>query len=254
MKVVLSIGGFILILAGLVFLRAKYSRFEVKPTDVVIAILPIVVFLLVSGKLQTFEIGESGVKVETAFVQASDSAIVSQVTPLTGLPSEPIRLDEKGGVGQIPQLIESETEGLRFVLGSGNYYGPAIEEYLIRLTRHPSLKYLVIQNSDGTFFALADARELAEMFEAGDASYTPADLAQWLNEPDTEELRRLPGYLSSEKAVNEETDKGEALRRMEDLNVDTLPVINEDDHFAGIVNRSRLTASLLIDVKEELEK
>ena len=117
----LSVGSFVLILALLVLLRGKNSRFEVKPADIVVAVVPIVLFLLVTGKLQKFEIGESGMKIETAFVKASTSAIASQVTRLTGLPSEPVAIDEKRGIEEIPRLIERKTEGLLFRLGHGGY-------------------------------------------------------------------------------------------------------------------------------------
>ncbi len=86
--IVLSVGGFALILATLVLLRAKSSRFEVKPADIVVAVVPVLVFLLVTGKLQKFEIGEGGVKIETAFVKASASTIDPQVTPLAGIAAE----------------------------------------------------------------------------------------------------------------------------------------------------------------------
>jgi hypothetical protein len=77
MMIPLSVGSFVLILALLVLIRAKNSRFEVKPADIVVAVVPVIVFLLVTGKLQKFEIGEGGVKIETAFVKASTSAIAS---------------------------------------------------------------------------------------------------------------------------------------------------------------------------------
>lgn len=251
---VISIASFVLLVAVLVLLRTRNNRFEVKPADIVVAVIPIVVFLLVTGKLQKFEIGEGGVKIETAFIKASTSAIVSQVTPLTGLPSEPIRLDPKRGVDEIPQLIARQTEGLLFRLGHGGYWGPAIEEYFRLLTSQPFLKYLIIENPDGTFFAMADARELTGLFQAERPPYTARDFAEWLNAANREALAQLPGFIASEHAVTKEGDKGQTLRKMEALNVDTLPVIDNQRHFAGIVNRSRLTASLLIDVAENLEK
>jgi hypothetical protein len=73
----LSVCSFVFIIALLVLIRAKNSRFEVKPADIVVAVVPVVVFLLVTGKLQKFEVGEGGVKIETAFVKASKSAIAS---------------------------------------------------------------------------------------------------------------------------------------------------------------------------------
>ncbi|KKO18895.1 MAG: CBS domain-containing protein [Candidatus Brocadia sp.] len=60
--------------------------------------------------------------------------------------------------------------------------------------------------------------------------------------------------MSSESAVDETTDKSQALQLMEFLNVDNLPAISKDKRFAGIVNRSRLTASLIIDVAKQLKK
>lgn len=201
MKVGLLIGSFLIILAVLVLLRSMNSRFEVKPADIVVAVIPIAVFLLVTGKLQKFEIGAGGVKIETAFVKASASAIISQVTPLTGSLSVPIRLDPKRGVEEITQLIARKTEGLLFRLGHGRYWGSAIREHLRLLTKQPFLKYLIIENPDGTLFAMADARELTGMFQAKNPPYTAMDFAKWLNKANGEALAQLPGFIASQHAV-----------------------------------------------------
>lgn len=250
----LSVGSFVLILALLVLIRAKNSRFEVKPADIVVAVVPVIVFLLVTGKLQKFEIGEGGVKIETAFVKASTSAIASQITPLTGLPAEPIEINEKRGVGEIPRLIQHKTEGLLFRLGHGGYYGQAIQAYLVQLTKEPFLNYLIFENPDRTFFGIANARELTALFETRRPPFTATDFAEWLNSENREALARLPGFIGLQHTLNKQTDKRQALQQMEALNMDTLPVVQENERFAGIVDRSRLTASLLIDVANNLEK
>jgi len=213
MTVLISVASFVVILGIVVSLRAKNSRFEVKNADIVVAILPIVVFLLVTGKLQKFEISESGIKIETAFVEAQASAIASQVTPLTGLPSEPIRLDPKRSVEEIPKLIANKTEGLLFRLGHGGYWGPAIGEYFAMLTRQPFLKYLIIEDEDGSFFAMADARELTGLFQTEHPPYTAKDFARWLNESDKKALSRLPSFIGVRDAVTKETGKDEVLRK-----------------------------------------
>src|SRR5207249_4985039 len=124
----ISVAVFVGILVLLMLLRRRNASFEVKATDIVVAVLPVVIFLLISGKIQKFEVGE--LKIETAFVKASGSAIASQVTSLVGLPAEPIRIDPKLGVEQIPRLIQNKAQGLSFRLGFGGYDGPAIQEYL----------------------------------------------------------------------------------------------------------------------------
>ena len=174
------------------------------------------------------------------------------MTPLTGLPSEPVRIDAKQGTEEIPRLIANKTEGLLFRLGGGNYWGPAIDEYFRLLARQPFLKYVVIENRDETFFALADARELVKLLQSERPPYTANELAEWLNQGNKTALGQLPGFIPYTQSVNVKTDKGQALRRMETLNADTLPVVDDKQHFAGIISRSRLTASLLIDMSEKM--
>jgi hypothetical protein len=157
----ISIAAFVLILGLLILLRAINSKFEVRPTDIVVAILPVVIFLLVTGKIGKVAFG--GVTIETAFVNASTSVIASQVTPLTGLPSEPIQIDAKLGIEEIPRLIERKTQGLLFRLGLSGYYGPAIREYFILLSKQPFLRYVILEDPDKSFFAMADARGIADL-------------------------------------------------------------------------------------------
>lgn len=150
--------------------------------------------------------------------------------------------------------MQDLTLGVLFRLNHGGYFGPAIEEYFDQLAKQPSFKYLIIENPDGTFFAIADARELTVLFQARRPPYMAIDFANWLNTGNKEALAQLPGFIGSQDGVNKETDKSQALQKMETLNIDTLPVVNEKKRFAGIVNRPRLTASLLIDVAKNLEK
>lgn len=250
----LSIGTFIAILALLLFLRSRNSKLEIRATDIVVATLPVLIYLLVSGNIQKLEFGEGGVKIETAFVKASATAINSQVATLTGLPVDPAQMDTKRGVEEIPLLLEKKTEGLVFRLGYSGYYGPAIQEYLAKLTAQPYLKYIVIQNSDGTFFGLTDARQLSAMLSNPFGPVKADELARWLSNSNRASFAKLPGFIAAEHAMKTSADKREALQLMEKMNVDTLPVVDEKNLYVGNVNRARLTASLILDVSKELKK
>ena len=247
-----SIAAFVLILAFLVLLRAKNSKFEVRVTDIVVAILPVVVVLLVTGKIQKLELGE--LKIETAFIKASGSPIKSQITPLTGLPTEPIQLGSKQGVEEIPRLIEKKTEGLLFRLGHGGYHGPAIQDYFSMLGKFPFLRFVIIENPDRTFFVMASAPDLVGLFGGPNGSFQVAEFARSLNLSDRIFLQKLPGFVAAEKSLAPDTEKSQALKQMESLNVENLPVVDKGRRFIGIVNRSRLTASLIIDVTQDLKK
>ena len=163
-------------------------------------------------------------------------------------------MDLKSTVANIPQLLEKKTEGLTFRLGSAGYSGPVIQEYLARLTAQPYLKYIIIENNDGTFFAMADARQLFAMLSNPYGQVKPDEFARWLSNSNRTSFNKLPGFIAAEHAVKPSADKSETLQLMEQLNVDILPVVNEQKLYLGIVNRARLIASLILDVAKELKK
>jgi CBS-domain-containing membrane protein len=47
-------------------------------------------------------------------------------------------------------------------------------------------------------------------------------------------------------------DKQTALEQMEKLNLETLPVFDDQGKFVGAINQSRLTACLIIDVAKKI--
>jgi len=251
--VIISIIVFAGILTLIILIRAKYSKFEVKPTDIVLAIIPIVLYLLVTGQIESLKYG--GLEFKTAFVKATEKTISSQVTPIN-LPIRDIEMDPKKGIEVIPLLVQKNVEGLLFQLGYGGYAGFAIVEYLAGLTnKDPFFHYIIINNSDGTFEGMSNGPALYKLLSGNRPPFSANDVATWLNTSNKQSLRRLPGFISAQDAVEKETtEKSKALERMEKLNVDTLPVIDKARKFVGVVDRSRLTASLIIDITQQLNK
>lgn len=245
MKVlILAIGGFILIVFGLVLLRAKTgNKFEIKNSDIILPLIPIILWMLVTGKIQKLVVGG----LEIAFVRASQSAIAPQVTEL---PIESVVADRKTGVREIPRLVERKTQALVFRLVHRGYWGPAIKTYFDELLKFPFLKYVIIEDAGEKLVGILGARELANLPLKSNTRYGLSlnDFADWLNSANVQALARLPGFVSAKDAINKDTNKQLALERMESLNIKTLPVIDKEGRFVGIVDRSRLTASLLIDV------
>ena len=250
--IIISIIIFLGVVGVLAYVRMKSANnFEIKNSEIALALIPIVLFLLLTGKIQKFEFGD--LKIETAFVAASQAAISSQVTILKGLPVETLRWDEKAGVGQIPQLVRRQTEALVFRLGHGGYYGPAIQEYLLELTKYPFFKSLIFNNNDGSLFGIADAVEVTAAIKNYEGPFNAADFARWLNESNQVEIEKIPSFVSAEYALNQDSDKKNALELMEKLDLEILPVVDSSGKFSGVVDRSRLTASLILDVTNQLE-
>ncbi|MCP4365292.1 MAG: CBS domain-containing protein [Planctomycetes bacterium] len=241
------IGGFAFILFLLVLLRVKTeNKFDIKTSDIIVALIPIILWGLLTGKIKKFE--AAGVAMETAFETALQAGIEIQITKLTKLPVEDVRRSAKGPITDIPKLIKKETEALVFQLGPDRYVGSAIERYLDELLKLPFFKYIVINGGDKKLVGIVSARELASKMEASDSGYTPDNIARWLNSSDVKELERLPGFVSKSEAIHHDTKKLDALESMESLNIETLPVVDKEGRFVGIVDRSRLATSLIIEV------
>lgn len=250
--VLLLIAIFVAVIGIMIALRAKFGeKFEIKTSDILLALIPIAIWLVLSGKVKVIELGGL-FKMEAALVEASQSEVAPQVTSVK-LPVEPIQIDPKRGVEAIPRLISNKTEALSFQLGHGRYYGSAIEEYLTRLSQHPFFKYVIINQSDGQFVGIVDARKLYSALSADETEYNTDNFARWLNSSDISALSNLPGYISAKNAIKKDTDKQTALEKMEKLDLEILPVVNEKDKFVGVVDRTRLVSSLIIEVVRKVK-
>lgn len=250
----IAFAAFLVVIAIMVFVRTRTkSAFEIKNSDIVLALIPVVFVLFVTGKIQKFAFG--GMEIETAFADASNTEIADQVTSVESLKPEVVNVEmaEKAGVREIPRLIQEKTEALVFHLGHGGYWGPAIEEYLNELLKFSFLKTIVIQDQKGNLVGTIGARELASVMQTPHSGFSLEEFAGWLNRSESAKLGRLPGFVAADQALNENASKQEALQRMDEMNVEWLPVVNDKGQFVGLADRSRLAASLIIDVARRLE-
>ena len=235
------------------------SRYEIKGIDLAIVIVPFLIWLLMTGRIERIAFGGVEVEVAEAFIDATGAPIEAQVARASPLAIddvvETVERATKGGVDRIPRLIASKTEALEFRLGHGGYWGPAIRQYFESLSAYAFLRYAIIYQQDGTLFGVFDARDLLGYFrEKGDSAYD--DFARYLNEgnsPSLQELQDLPGFLPGEYAVKTSDDKRFVLKQMDKRNMATLPVVDSQRGFVGMVERTRLVASLIVDVVEKLE-
>ncbi|MDX1670864.1 MAG: hypothetical protein R3211_00880 [Balneolaceae bacterium] len=248
---IFSLLAFAAVIGLLVWLRTSTNKkYEIKNSDIVLGLLPVVLILFLSGKIESFEFGD--LKVKAAFEQASSKEIDKQVNLLKGIPVRELETDTKGGVSKIPQLIKNKTESLEFRLGYGGYYSSAIRDYFEALRSHSLLKYVIVNNSDGTFFGMFEADLLINYLEAVRNETRYREFENFLNQANGDALTDLPGYIGADKALDKEANRNTALSAMESSNLNFLPVVDDTDMLQGIVERSRLTASLILDVTKQL--
>ena len=248
------------LLVAAVTARVRYGeKYELKTIDLLLIIMPLLFALLLGGKVQMLE--AFGVKADLSklFADAADTNIINQVaeTDLQGVDEvvKMLTMAAKGGIQKIPELVENKTEALKFQLGHGGYYGPAIREYFDALYASSYLQYLIIQDEKGKLFGIYNALDLAVYYRTGEER-AYRDFAGWLNRPSNSSktlLAGLPGFVSAHQAVARHSSKRDVLKRMQALQVNSLPVVDQDGFFVGTVERSQLTASLILEVSERLE-
>lgn len=254
----LSLGFGLLVVT--VLLRARYGdKYELKTVDLVLIVLPLLFGLLISGKLKVLD--AFGVKADFSelFAHAAEADIKQQVTGTDSPGVEELvnmlEMASKGGVRDIPELVANKTQALVFRLGHGGYYGPAIQQYLDALYASSYLQYLVILDENGRLFGIYRALDLAVAFRTqGERAYN--EFADWLNRPDENARRalaRMPGFVAAEQAVAKDLSKRDVLRQLDLLRVDSLPVVDGEGRFVGTVERSRLTASLILEVADRID-
>lgn len=258
--VLLAVG--VLLVAVSILMRVRTAgKYEIRSIDLVFLIVPLMVVALVTGKIKGFDF--FGVKADFSELLAAvaQAGIKDQIRYNEQLSvedaAETVEMVGKGDVQESRVLIERRISALKFSLGHGGYKAREIKKYFEKMSDSSYLRVVVVNEPpDDKLFGIYDADKLIDYLRvAGDPAY--AQFQQLLNSnsaANRAQLRKLPGFVGVESAVTSSTSKRDALKRMEDLAIDRLPVVNKDGFFMGTVGRARLTANLLLAVTETLEK
>ncbi len=117
--VFVALGFFAIILALLVALRVKSgNKIDIRSSDIVLALVPVALWLFLTGKIQEFAFGE--VKIVAAIKMAAKAPVGPQVSKLTvDTVRERITTMSKAGPEVIPQMIDTKSQALSFTLGPG---------------------------------------------------------------------------------------------------------------------------------------
>ena len=262
MFIVLLIFGAVLAGASLLLRSLTAGKYAIQTVDLIFLVIPLLVVALATGKLRSLDF--FGLKADFSDLWAAVGRTeirnqVSELTPATRQDAVDVDILErarKSSLEDLPQLIAHQPEVLEFKLGHGNYGGEAIAEYFKALSGR--LRIVVVNDQGDKLFGIYNAPDLISSlrFSEGEEGESYRLLAYLLNAGNQEArstLATLPGFVGADNAVTEATSKRDALAKMEELDTDILPVVNEEGRFIGTVRRAKLTAGLILAVTNELE-
>ena len=245
---------FLGLLAVVVLLRVRSKgAFEVKTPDIVLAAVPVALWLVASGRIESLSVGDLSIK---AFQRAAAEPAALDAQPLAGaLPVETVRADVKGAVSEIPDLLAHRTQALTFRLGARGYVGWAVQEYFVQLAAGPDLRWMVIEDDGGRFWGLADARSVES--QARNNRLSMDEMTYHLHEggpADREWLAaNLPDFMPADSALPADATRQQALQRFGQTTAEVLPALDPEGRLRGMVRRDALVTGLLADVTARLD-
>jgi len=242
---IIAIVSFILLIVVQIYLRAKTDdKYQIKNSDIVIALIPIALVLFLTGKVKELTIGEFNIVL--AMTETTESPISTEVTEL---PIEKVSIGKRESLIERKQYIENRVPVISFQFSKFSRGGSNILVDYFELSRYPFLRYIIFYDTEGVFFGMADAQQMGAMKEI-----TPfKDIANWVLNAKETEIKNLPGFVSANDALFVNESKLTALKKMNLLNVPALPVIDELTKFVGVIEQRKLTTNMLTDILETIK-
>lgn len=145
----------------------------------------------------------------------------------------------------------------------GWYYLDYIQEYLKRnLRQNPNFRYVLFNDQDGRFRGFMHAADFVSLVwlhedeekglhedeENGDRDVAAQDVVDAIASGD---------ILNADKVIKtriqEGSSLGEAIRKMEMVEENSLAVVDEFEHFVGVLTREGVTGQLLAQLVDDRE-
>ncbi|UVJ42854.1 hypothetical protein NVV94_19985 [Pseudomonas sp. LS1212] len=261
MTIKLLVAGVALVVLSILMRVRTVGKYEVKTLDLVFLIVPLMVWSLATGNLKDIDLFGVKVNLSEQLVNAANTGIEGHVLHNSEQlnvknAEEVMKNGGKVGSEELRELKERCIKDLEFKLGHDGYTGPAIKAYFEALYGSSYLRVVVVNEPNSKLFGTYKATSLIDYLRlAGDSGYVQFQQRLKSNsEADRAQLSKLPGFVGVDMAVTNITSKRDALARMEDLDIERLPVVNEDKFFMGTVGRARLTTGLILAATDKQEK
>ena len=198
-----------------------------------------------------------------ASVNEAQSAQVAQADGV--LDFQALNAEGKGDLSLLDELVAERVNALRFEVGSF-YVASFLWKYFDRLQQVTEFRYAVLyENERPLGYWQADrlmaalnpennvvvARFNADSLSLPDDQEVPgwSEFAQMLEQREVDALRGLAGFTPMDRSVSADASNLEVLEIMQRSGAETLPVRRgEGGDLAGIVDRSRLTTRVLLEI------
>jgi CBS domain-containing protein len=209
----------------------------IDATIIVLAILPFIIYLAVSGKISEIRGGEFGVK----FNNASNAEILFKSEEVVCAEEEIIA---KGGVDMLrseimPKIAKDPCSTLSLVPGEKRYKYTyiVVKEYLEELTKFDFFKYVLFVDENNKFKGYIYARNLlAQLLDEDQGE-------KIINKINNGDVKNIPGFRGH--YIKDNITNREALKDMEEKGITDIAVVDRDMKFKGFTNQDKITTRII---------
>lgn len=220
----------ILIVLAVVNYRLN-NEFKIDSSWLALGLVPVIIWLLTTQQLSEF----SGFGLAFKLNKATATPVSLQVDG-EAINPEKISREEKGSIRKIETFKRNRVSAVTLELGRTGYYAnSAIRKYLEELTPFTFFKYVLFVDNTGEFKGIIPGIKLLEELRNGGL-----DLVLLIESGDISSIDGI-----STISVPSGSSKQTSLQLMDKHSLSELPVVNEFNSFVGIVERNKITSSIV---------
>jgi len=241
MKIWIFIASFFLILIAIAFINYKINNeFKIETSWLALSLAPVVIWLLTTQQLSEF----SGFGLAFKLKEVTSTPVSLQIDG-NAIKPEQISRDEKEGLGKIESFKRNRVAAITLVVGKRGYYvNRAIEKYLKELTPFSFFKYVLFEDKSGEFRGIISGIKLLEELRSGGIN-----LVKLIESGDISSINGISAI-----SVTLGSSKQKSLQVMDSNGLSELPVVNDLKSFIGVVERNKITSSIVAQLVSSSNK
>jgi hypothetical protein len=128
--------------------------------------------------------------------------------------------------------------------------------YIGRLLAAEVIRYAIFVDASGKFIGMVPLTSITRDKELSpDGDCKAERLIEWIASQDSKDfnrIRNLKGFVWRDDAANDDWSRRECLETMLQLGVEALPLVRHE-RIAGIIEKSQIVNSLIVDLTARLE-
>ena len=236
--------GFLAVGIFVVYVMKTYLALEGDNLFVSLLLIPVVIYLVLSGRLSELKAGG----LSMVFNQALKETVTLSPSSVE-LPIDPLEAVEKGGYSPLQEtmrrlssLKDAKPVTLTLNLGRG-YVDEAIMFYISSLSQFPSFKFVVMLDEMNKVVGYFPVNAFLQIIQNDDIA---GRFISNIRNAELEELNQFPGIIT--ETVSPNASNIEALEILQKGDYDALLVVDGNRNLRGVVQRDKIIGNMLLSM------